>query len=355
MRVLAAFTLVLTASWTVAGAADGQPPPGQRVVKMPRDTNRSPLPADLYRPRVSIEDDPDAFYAVAHYGERGLTKTAGGFDADARGWVRSFDQYVANKPLQPTHARHTIYICPLGQMDFTMQQRMRTLRTFLEIYLTLPIKTMPAAPIAGRRSRMTKAHGREVRQYDTEDLKEHLLKPRLPDDALAIMGLTARDLYSERLDWDSVTNTTYTGRGFGVCSLARLFPEPWGYKATPQSKKSGLAVSFRMVADVACGMLGPTPCRKYYCVMNQSRYTSMEEPLHLCPDCLRKLRWTLGFDIIERYEALRQFYARVGMQEEARWVGKRLEECRRALRPSRKPEPSKQSETGAKQPASVSD
>ena len=319
MRVLAALIPVLVTSWAADCAADD--------------------PNALYRPQVRIEDDPPAFYAVTHYRERGLPKTAGGFDADEHGWVESLKTYVANKPLRPTHGRHTVYICPLGPMDSKMQPRMRILCTFLEVYLTLPVKIMQAVPIAGRRSRMAKAHGCRVRQYETGHLKDDVLKPSLPDDALGVLGLTAQDLYSEEVDWDSVASKTFTGRGFAVCSLIRFFPEPWGHAATSKSEWEGLGLSLRTVAAACCGMLGPSPCRKYYCVLNQSRYISTDKPIHLCPDCLRKLRWSLGFDLIERYEALRRFYTRTGMRKEARWVAKRIAECRAGLAPEKPPEP----------------
>ncbi|MBL7140726.1 MAG: hypothetical protein ISS74_07435, partial [Planctomycetes bacterium] len=55
------------------------------------------------------------------------------------------------------------------------------------------------------------------------------------------------------------------------------------------------------------------------------------EPPHLCPDCLCKMRWTLGFDLVARYEGLQTFYKKAGMPVEARWVERRLRECREGL------------------------
>jgi len=296
-------------------------------VPPPIETNRSPPPEALYRSPVDVEADPDAFYAPTHYRERGLSRTAGGWNADARGWVASFRTYAREQALRPTRDRHTIYLCPLGPMNYGMRRRTRTVREFLQAYLTLPVKMLPAAPIAGRPVRVVTVLGRAVRQYEAEDLKDHVLMPRLPADGLALMGITAEDLYSTQVDWDCVGNLTCTGRGFAVCSLARLFPEFYGGRGAPGSERFGLALALRMVADAGVGMLGPTPCRKYYCVMNQAKYTTMDEPVHLCPDCLRKLRWSLGFDLIERYQALRRFYCRHALMDEARWVLERLKEC----------------------------
>ena len=51
---------------------------------------------------------------------------------------------------------------------------------------------------------------------------------------------------------------------------------------------------------------------------------SDSRPLHLCPVCLRKLQAVLGFDVLDRYRRLREFYRQVDFGEEGRWVAERL-------------------------------
>jgi len=318
-----------------AGPADAAPPAAGRTaamaetaaaVPLPIETNLAP-PADaLYRSPADVDDDPPAFYARTLYRERGLGRHAGGWDADARRWVASFHQFQA-QALRPTRRRHTIDLVPMGEMTYRMRKRTRQVREFLQVYLTLPVRMREPAPLGGRPVRTVLVAGRAVRQFEAGDLKTRLLVPRLRPDTLAMVGITAEDLYSTLVDWDCVGNQTSTGRGFAVCSLARLFPEFHHARPTAKAERRGMDLAFRMVADAAVGMLGHTPCRKYYCVMNQAKVTSMREPVHLCPDCLRKLRWSLGFDLIERYQALRRFYCRAGLTDEARWVLERLKEC----------------------------
>jgi len=304
-------------------ASDARVPP-------PIETNRSPPPEALYRPPVDVEADPEAFYASTHYRERGLSRTAGGWNADARGWVASFRTYAREQALRPTRDRHTIYLMPLGPLDEKVRKRIGLVRDFLEAYLTLPVRMLPAAPLDGRPSRPARVAGRTVRQYEAEHLIDHLLKPQRSADALAVMGLASQDLYVEQVDWASVAHLARTGQGLAVCSLARTFPEFFKRRATAENVYQDRRLAFGMAADAACRMIGLTPCRKYYCLMNQARRSSTTEPLHLCPDCLRKLRWTLGFDPVERYESLRGFYKRAGLPVEATWVQRRLVECRKA-------------------------
>jgi len=332
-------TLLAAVVMAMAGAAAPEACPVRAAgpetpaapVAPPIETNLAP-PADaLYRPPVDVDADPPAFYARTHYRERGLARDAGGFDADARAWVVPFRQYVDSKPLRPTRGRHTIVLVPLGPQDEQSGQRIGRVRDFLAAYLTLPVETWPPAPLAGRPSRQATVAGRTVRQNDAEDILDTMLEPQRAGNLLALVGLSTQDLYSEREDWPSVGHVSRTGRGLAVVGLARTFPEFFGKESRPDRLYRDLRLTFGMAADAACRSLGLTPCRKYYCVMNQARRSSTVEPLHLCPDCLRKLRWTLGFDPAERYEALARFYRKSGLPVEATWVRRRMAECRKAL------------------------
>ena len=64
-------------------------------------------------------------------------------------------------------------------------------------------------------------------------------------------------------------------------------------------------------------LLEPTPLR----IPRASR----PRPPHLCPVCLRKLHAAVGFDVIDRYRNLRDFHRKAGIEDEARWLQRRLE------------------------------
>jgi archaemetzincin len=70
-------------------------------------------------------------------------------------------------------------------------------------------------------------------------------------------------------------------------------------------------------------------------VVNGSNHLreSDQRPLHLCPVCLRKLQHSIGFDVGKRYQALADFYRKVGFADEERWVRRRLV----ALSPAKAP------------------
>jgi archaemetzincin len=73
-------------------------------------------------------------------------------------------------------------------------------------------------------------------------------------------------------------------------------------------------------------MFGIEHCIWFRCTMNGCNH--LEEfdasPLHLCPVDLRKLQWSVGFDVMERYRRLRDFYRQAGVNDDVEWVEKRL-------------------------------
>jgi archaemetzincin len=61
--------------------------------------------------------------------------------------------------------------------------------------------------------------------------------------------------------------------------------------------------------------------------MNGSNHLAEADvrPLHLCPVDLRKLHWSIGFDVVERYRCLQMFAEQAGFEDEARWLADRLQ------------------------------
>ncbi len=49
-----------------------------------------------------------------------------------------------------------------------------------------------------------------------------------------------------------------------------------------------------------------------------------QRPLHLCPVDLRKLQWSIEFDIAERYQRLLAFDTQAGFLDEAAWLQTRI-------------------------------
>jgi archaemetzincin len=115
-----------------------------------------------------------------------------------------------------------------------------------------------------------------------------------------------------------------------VYSLVRFYPEFWGDERTEAAERLGLARSLQTLVHEVGHLFGVHHCQTYQCVMNgcNSLRESDTRPIHLCPECLKKFRWNIGFDVMARYETLKAFYETHDMKAEAEWIEKRLRECR---------------------------
>ena len=73
-------------------------------------------------------------------------------------------------------------------------------------------------------------------------------------------------------------------------------------------------------------MFGIQHCVWFRRLMNGSNHLAESDtrPLHVCPVDLRKLQWSIGVDVVERYRRLRDFHRQTGFEDEARWLDKPL-------------------------------
>jgi len=287
-------------------------------------------PRSLFRPQVRVEADPAAWYSAALFSPMPKPEPGDWMEAHPEPAL-SFGQYTASAPLRPRVARHTIYLSPLGTMAPKDRARMDVLREYMEVFYTLPAKFGPAASLEGVTSRDRPMFGRTVRQYLTSEILDKTLPPLLPQDAFCLQAVTMEDLYPDP-KWNYVFGQAMLDARVGVYSLVRFYPAFWGQKESEAAEQKGLRRSLATLVHEAGHMFGVWHCQKYECVMNGSNSLSESDrrPIHLCPECLKKFRWNIGFDVVSRYEGLKAFYASHGMAAEAAWVEKRLAECRAA-------------------------
>ena len=267
----------------------------------------------LYRPQARVAADPAAWYSPALYSAKSQPQ-AGDWMVAHPEPAQSFEQFVASRPVRPTTARHTLYLSQVGAMNEDERARLETLREFLEVFYTLSALPGPSVTLDKVTSRNNSMDDLKFRQYLSTDLLDKVLPPLLPKDGVCLQSVTMEDL----------------GARVGIYSLVRFYPAFWGEKDTPEARQLGLKRSLKTLVHETGHMFGVNHCQKYECVMNGSNNLpeADRQPIHLCPDCLKKFRWNIGFDVVDRYEALKKFYAAHDMAAEAEWVDKRIKECR---------------------------
>jgi archaemetzincin len=168
------------------------------------------------------------------------------------------------------------------------------------------------------------------RQYRTGSFLRDVLPRQLPPTAVALLGITMADLYPGP-DWNFVFGQADLQARVGVYSLLRLGPEFRGAERTPEASRLELRRALQIVTHELGHMFGLRHCGSFFCDMNGSNSLSETDraPLHLCPACLRKLQWNLGFDVLARDDALAAFLQRAGLVDDAAWFVRRTDRIRR--------------------------
>jgi len=282
----------------------------------------------LLNPQADVARDPPACYSDALFQKMGEPKPGDWMAAHPEP-PQSFSDYVRSGPNRPRKVRHWIVLQPLGTMTSKARGEMETFRAFLTAYYTLPVQTGGWIPLANVQSRERNLYGRTFRQYLTGDILQNMLLPRVKIGTFAMLGVTMDDLYPEE-SWNYVFGQAWLTHRVGVYSIVRFYPEFWGDERTEAAERLARKRSLQTLVHEVGHMFGIHHCQTYQCVMNgcNSLRESDARPIHLCPECLRKFRWNIGFDVVARYEALQAFYESHEMKVEAEWVAKRLRECR---------------------------
>jgi archaemetzincin len=238
---------------------------------------------------------------------------------------RSFKDYVLDHPRRADPGEFLAFM-PIGPFEKDARAVFDRTVEFAKVWFDLETKVLPDCPLP--EGGPTRKHfGRP--QYQTTYFLRSLLPRRRPDAAVCLFGVTMADLYPGP-SWNFVFGEATIRGGVSIWSFCRFFARFRGAEETDATRLKALRRACRLVAHEAGHTFGMLHCVKDVCVMNGSN--SLEEsdryPLHLCPECLKKLRWNRGFDVLERYDALAAFCAKHGLKSEAKWFRDRAARIR---------------------------
>lgn len=151
-----------------------------------------------------------------------------------------------------------------------------------------------------------------------------VLPENLPENAFCVIATTMRDLYPGR-SWNFVFGEASLRDRVGVYSFARYDPQFYGLNTSNRDYLI-LRRSCKVLAHETSHMFGIQHCIYFNCLMNGSNHLeeSDRRPLHLCPVDLRKLHYSIGFDIGQRCRNLLDFFKAVRFNDEVQWLERRL-------------------------------
>jgi archaemetzincin len=243
---------------------------------------------------------------------------------------QTYTEFVQSNPNRPDARRHTLYLQPLGEFVEGESPSLALLQQFAAAFFAMDVTILPTLNLAEHHLTTRRNPSTRQRQLLIGDILS-LLRHRLPNDAYALLGITMEDLYPDPA-WNFVFGQASLRDRVGVYSLARYDPRFLGGSLPADWQTLLLRRSCKVLAHETAHMFGIAHCTFFHCLMNGSNHLAESDarPLHLCPVDLRKLYESVGFDIIERYERLQDFYEQVGFEDEAQWVSRRLARLRSA-------------------------
>ena len=251
---------------------------------------------------------------------------------------QTFERYKLAVKVRPNSERKTLVLQPLGLMDAEKQKVMEKMREYAEIFFQIPARLEKPLPLEAPNVQLFKPvpinnrHGTYDRQYDGDKIMECVLEKHIPKDAIAYLGITMEDLFSDDLNF--VFGIATLKKHVGVYSLCRYYPEFWGQSPAPaNSEVLGLRRACKVLNHETGHMFGLTHCVFYHCSMNGSNTLAETDaaPIHFCPLCQRKLAWNIGFDTLKQYEQLEAFYRRNDLIEEADWMVERIKNWKQVI------------------------
>ena len=241
---------------------------------------------------------------------------------------QTFDQFKASRPNQPTQDRNVIYLQPLGDFAAERSPSLKKLREFAAAFFAMEVKVLPRVAIEPAKFSARRNPYTGNPQILTGDVLD-FLKARVPADAFCILAITMEDLYPEP-SWNFVFGQASLRERVGVYSFARYDPAFYGESRAPGYETILLRRSCKVLSHETGHMFGLAHCTYFNCLMNGSNHLAESDrrPLHLCPVCLHKLQWNIGFDVLERYTALERINRAVGFIDEADWLRRRIKTVR---------------------------
>jgi archaemetzincin len=241
---------------------------------------------------------------------------------------QTFDEFKVSRPNRPNESRRVVYLQPLGEFFADRSPSIEKLREFAAAFFAMQVKVL--STVSPDASKFTTRHNPNTDnlQILTGDVLG-FLKARVPSDAFCVLAITMEDLYPEP-SWNFVFGQASLRERVGVYSFVRYDPTFYGEARDSNYETLLLRRSCKVLAHETSHMFGLAHCTFFNCLMNGSNHLveSDRRPLHLCPVCLRKLQWSIGFDVLERYGAMERVARANGFAEEADWLSRRIKTLR---------------------------
>lgn len=242
---------------------------------------------------------------------------------------QTYGGFILTDVQRVSEQRRVIYLQPLGEFPADSAPSLDALREYAAAFFQLEVVLLPAelfesAAFQPRLNSSTK----KPQLLSTAILT--WLARQLPDDAFCLIAVTMSDLYPAP-DWNFVYGQASSLHRTGVFSFARHDPLFFSESRPDDFDALMLRRSCKTLVHEIAHIFGLAHCIYYRCVENGVNHPAESDsrPHHLCPICLRKLRYATGADLETRYRDLAYFYSQhIGWEDEEAWVRRQLAKLR---------------------------
>ena len=216
---------------------------------------------------------------------------------------QSFESYKKANPVHPTYEKSIIYLKPIGNFTNLQKQALELTRAYLEIFFQQ--KTILLEPISDKIIPQSKRRQKESEQLLAPYILDSILVGKIPKNGLALMAITAKDLFPKP-EWNYVFGLASYHNRVGISSIYRL-----------QNKKldnENFTLCLRRLISVCSHEIGHMMslhhCIYAECTMNGSNNLTEtdSQPNRLCSQCQQKLFWNFGYDNQKRLSELNDFF-----------------------------------------------
>lgn len=236
---------------------------------------------------------------------------------------QTFEQYANSNPTVVSAKRNRIVILPLGDFNDAQQRILNCCAEFLSCFFGLAVRVDERVALASIQGKVQRTHPEwGDHQLLSKWVLDTLLPARLPSDAATYLCLTTVDLWPGR-GWNFVFGQASLKNRVGVWSMYRYGDPSLGVEDFQRCLRRVLATAAHETAHMfslrhcianSCGMCG-----------SNSLQESDRRPIHFCPQCIPKIAWATGVDLVERSRELGAVCVRMGLQDEAEYYERSMQ------------------------------
>lgn len=225
---------------------------------------------------------------------------------------QSFDEYKKVNPVRSHADKSVIYLMPVGDFTILQEKALQLTRNYIAIFFqqkTVLLKAVSDSVIPASATRQQGNHVQLLAPY----VLDSLLIAKTPADGIALMAISAKDLYPKN-DWNYVFGLASYAKRVGVTSIYRLQNQQLDSANFLQCLGRLINISSHEIGH----MMSIPHCTFARCIMNGTNSLNETDaaPNRLCSECQKKLFWNFKYDNKKRLKELYDFCQQNGLQRD---------------------------------------